>query len=71
MLQYELGTVLYPVFIHMYLELTYSGHKKEALKFMNRFKVVQECYHRESIEKFAAIDDKDHLTDSKFVEEFR
>lgn len=28
--QVELATILYPVFVHMYLQLVYNGHEMEG-----------------------------------------
>jgi transcription initiation factor TFIID subunit 5 len=34
--KHELALILYPVFVHMYLELVYNQHEAEAIDFMNR-----------------------------------
>ena len=33
----ELSTILYPVFVHMYLELVYNGHEWNAADFYGKF----------------------------------
>ena len=37
--QVELSVILYPVFIHMYLELVYNGHEQHG-KFIQGIKVI-------------------------------
>jgi len=37
----ELSAVLYPVFVHLYLELVYNGHEQEAKAFASRFGQAQ------------------------------
>ena len=34
--KHELALILYPVFVHMYLELVYNQHEAEAIDFMYR-----------------------------------
>ena len=37
-LQCELAMVLYPVFVHMYLELVYNGHEEQGRSCMDQGK---------------------------------
>lgn len=36
--------LVYPVFVHLYLELVYNDHEDEAIKFFERFNEEQEDY---------------------------
>lgn len=37
--RHELSVILYPCFVHMYLELVYNNHLRQAEAFMERFVV--------------------------------
>ena len=32
--QPELGTILYPLFIHMFLDLIYQGHEEKGMEYI-------------------------------------
>ena len=46
---HELALILYPVFVHMYLELVYNHHEEEAKQLIGRFGPVQENNYQENI----------------------
>ena len=48
MYKHELALILYPVFVHMYLELVYNQHEAEGRLFMQRFGNTQESYYQVS-----------------------
>lgn len=35
--RHELAAILYPCFVHIYLELVYNGHRKHADAFIERY----------------------------------
>uniref|UniRef100_A0A1B6DPN1 TFIID subunit TAF5 NTD2 domain-containing protein n=1 Tax=Clastoptera arizonana TaxID=38151 RepID=A0A1B6DPN1_9HEMI len=51
--KHELGMILYPVFVHMYLELVYNGHEEKAIKFMDKFSIDQEIYYQEDLKRLS------------------
>ncbi|CAB4015297.1 Transcription initiation factor TFIID subunit 5 [Paramuricea clavata] len=57
----ELGTILYPLFVHMYLDLIYQGHEKQAKSFLTKFRDSQEDYYQEDILKLASVTHKEHV----------
>ena len=61
MYRHELALVLYPVFVHMYLELVYNHHEDEAKKLMERFGPVQESYYQEDIKKLSFVTKREHM----------
>merc|ERR1711915_357487 len=49
MYRHELALILYPVFVHMYLELVYNQHEDPAKHFIAKFGPRQESYYQEDI----------------------
>lgn len=69
--KHELGCVLYPVFVHMYLDLVCNGHEAEAVKFMKKFGPGQESYYQNDIRNLAIITKKDELNDNVIVSSYK
>ena len=44
--RHELALILYPVFVHMYLELVYNGHEEAAKKFVLEYGAMQETFYQ-------------------------
>ena len=42
--RHELSLILYPVFVHMYLELVYNRHEAAAKRFVERYGNIQESF---------------------------
>nr|XP_058949233.1 transcription initiation factor TFIID subunit 5-like isoform X1 [Pocillopora verrucosa]XP_058949240.1 transcription initiation factor TFIID subunit 5-like isoform X2 [Pocillopora verrucosa] len=63
----ELAMVLYPMFVHMYLELVYKGSDKEAQSFFACFRGSQEDYHEEDLSKLAAITRREHMKSNELM----
>lgn len=49
--RHELALILYPVFVHMYLELVYNGHEVEARHYIETFGPQQEPFYQQDIQK--------------------
>ncbi|XP_063236951.1 transcription initiation factor TFIID subunit 5 [Bacillus rossius redtenbacheri] len=69
--KHELGMILYPVFVHMYLELVYNGHEEQAIRFMERFGRDQDDYYQEDIMRLSHITKKNHMKGNELSETFR
>jgi transcription initiation factor TFIID subunit 5 len=63
--------VLYPVFVHMYLELVYNEHEEEAKKFFDKFSLEQEEYYQEDIQKLSFVIKKEHMQGHELMDNFR
>lgn len=63
--------MLYPLFVHMYLEMIYNNHENEASKFMERFSIDQEDYYQEDLKKVSFITKKEHMKGSDLMENFK
>lgn len=69
--KHELGCVLYPVFVHMYLDLVCNGHQAEAVQFMKKFGPGQESYYQNDIRNLAIITKKEELSDNILVSNYK
>lgn len=63
--------VLYPVFVHMYLELVYNGHEAQAIKFMEKFCDDQDIYYQNDLRKLAQVTKKGHMKGNELTETFK
>ncbi|KAH7640217.1 transcription initiation factor tfiid subunit 5-like protein [Dermatophagoides farinae] len=70
--RHELSKLLYPVFVHMYLELVCSGHEEQAISFMRLFGKQQEFCYTDDINRLSLITKRDHLSMyNEVLESFR
>lgn len=69
--KHELGMILYPVFVHMYLELVYNNHEEEAVRFMNRFKPDQEDYYQDDLRKLSYVTKRDQMKGNELTDTFK
>lgn len=70
--RHELSRLLYPVFVHMYLELVCSGHEQQAISFMNKFGKQQEFCYSSDINKLSLVTRPEHFNRyNEVVENFR
>ncbi|XP_041374129.1 transcription initiation factor TFIID subunit 5-like [Gigantopelta aegis] len=67
----ELATILYPVFVHMYLELVYNGHEKHSQIFFEKFSKDQEEYYHDDLVKLATVCKKEHMKGNEIMENFK
>ncbi|XP_052812149.1 transcription initiation factor TFIID subunit 5-like isoform X1 [Mya arenaria] len=67
----ELMTILYPVFVHMYLELVYNGHEHHAKKFFLKYSLDQEPYYAEDLNKLSTVTKPEHMKGSQIMENFK
>lgn len=67
----ELSCILYPVFVHMYLELVFNGHEKKAKEFFERFRSSQEEYYQQDIQNLSFVTKVEHIAHSPILEEYR
>ncbi|CAG0921817.1 unnamed protein product [Notodromas monacha] len=66
--KHELHAMLYPVFLHMYIELVYNGHEAKSESFMKRFGPIQEYYYQQDITKLAMITRREHMKHNDFLD---
>nr|CAD7569457.1 unnamed protein product [Timema californicum] len=69
--KHELGMILYPVFVHMYLELVYNGHEEQAIGLMDRFGKDQDDYYQDDLKRLSHITKKDHMKGNELSDTFK
>lgn len=69
--RHELALLIYPVFVHMYLELVYNSHEEQAIRFINRFTPHQENYYSDDIRKLGAVTKKEQMKGNEIMDNFR
>lgn len=69
--KHELGTILYPVLVHMYLELVYNGHTTKAIALMERFGPEQDVYYQDDLRKLALVTKRDHMNGNELTDTFK
>ena len=69
--RHELALILYPVFVHMYLEMVYNGHEGAAKDFITTYGPRQESFYQDDIKKLSYITKREHMRGSELMENFR
>ncbi|EFA04573.1 cannonball [Tribolium castaneum] len=69
--KHELGMILYPVLVHMYLELVYNGHTEKAINLMKKFGPEQDSYYQEDLRKLALVTKRDHMNGNELTDTFK
>uniref|UniRef100_A0A2P2MAI1 Uncharacterized protein MANES_16G128700 n=1 Tax=Rhizophora mucronata TaxID=61149 RepID=A0A2P2MAI1_RHIMU len=71
MYKHELLRVLYPIFIHSYMDLVAKGHIQEARIFFNTFREDHELMHLRDLQKLEGVLSPSHLEDMEFAHYLR
>lgn len=69
--KHELGTILFPVLVHMYLELVYNGYTEKAISLMKKFGPEQDAYYQDDLKKLAMVTKRDHMNGNELTETFK
>ncbi|KAB0795862.1 hypothetical protein PPYR_09695 [Photinus pyralis] len=69
--KHELGMILYPVLVHMYLELVYNGHTEKAIDLMQKFGPDQDLYYQDDLKKLALVTKRDHMNGNELTDTFK
>ncbi|OWF36015.1 transcription initiation factor TFIID subunit 5-like [Mizuhopecten yessoensis] len=67
----ELAVILYPVFVHMYLELVYNGHESHAVEFFEKFHTDQEDYYQDDLRQLSTVVKQEHMQGNSLMENFK
>ncbi|XVE71255.1 hypothetical protein DITRI_Ditri10aG0136100 [Diplodiscus trichospermus] len=65
--KHELLRVLYPVFIHSFMDLVAKGHLQEARAFFNAFREDHELMHSRDLQKLEGVLSQSHLEEMEFA----
>ncbi|XAR57682.1 hypothetical protein NMG60_11025924 [Bertholletia excelsa] len=69
--RHELLRVLYPVFIHCFMDLVAKGHIQEARTFFNSFREDHEMLHLRDLQKLEGVLSPSHLEEMEFAHSLR
>ncbi|KAL3617649.1 Transcription initiation factor TFIID subunit 5 [Castilleja foliolosa] len=69
--QHELVRVLYPVFLHGFMDLVAKGHIQEARDFFNSFRGDHELAHSRDLKKLEGVLSPSHLEEMEFAHSLR
>ncbi|KAL6345464.1 hypothetical protein AAG906_017184 [Vitis piasezkii] len=69
--KHELLRVLYPVFIHCFMDLVAKGHIQEARNFFNSFREDHEMMHLRDLQKLEGVLSPSHLEEMEFAHSLR
>ncbi|GKU87364.1 hypothetical protein SLEP1_g1772 [Rubroshorea leprosula] len=69
--KHELLRVLYPVFIHSFMDLVAKGHVQEARTFFNTFREDHEMIHLRDLQKLEGVVSQSHLEEMEFARSLR
>lgn len=67
----ELLRVLYPIFIHCFMDLVANGHLQEARAFFNSFREDHELMHLRDLQKLEGVLSPSHLEEMEFAHSLR
>eukprot|EP00258_Populus_trichocarpa_P029426 XP_024445445.1 transcription initiation factor TFIID subunit 5 isoform X1 [Populus trichocarpa] len=69
--KHELLRVLYPVFVHCYMDIVAKGHIQEARNFFNSFREDHEMMHSRDLQKLEGVLSPSHLEEMEFAHTLR
>ncbi|KAK6927628.1 TFIID subunit TAF5, NTD2 domain [Dillenia turbinata] len=69
--RHELNRVLYPVFIHCFMDLVVQGHIQEARTFFSTFRGDHEMMHLRDLQKLEGVLSPSHLEEMEFAHSLR
>ncbi|KAK4275863.1 hypothetical protein QN277_018877 [Acacia crassicarpa] len=69
--KHELLRVLYPVFIHCFIDLVAKGHIQEARNFFNIFREDHDMLHLRDLQKLEGVLSPSHLQEMEFAHSLR
>lgn len=70
-LQHELGTILYPVLVHMYLELVYNDHSEEGKQLIDKYSISLEEYYQNDLKKLSHVTKREHMAGNELTDTFK
>jgi len=67
----ELLAILYPIFVHSYIDLISKGFPEQARELMNQISPEHEDYFGDDLQLLRGISNTDHLKENELVDLFR
>ncbi|XP_076634901.1 TATA-box binding protein associated factor 5 isoform X3 [Colletes latitarsis] len=69
--KHELGTILYPVLVHMYLELVYNNHSEEAKQLLEKFGGNLEEYYQNDLKRLSNVTRREQMAGNELTDTFK
>ncbi|XP_066585283.1 transcription initiation factor TFIID subunit 5-like [Prorops nasuta] len=69
--KHELGTILYPVLVHMYLELVYNNHSEEAKQLTEKFGSTLEEYYQNDLKRLLNVTKREQMAGNELTDTFK
>ncbi|XP_011500143.1 PREDICTED: transcription initiation factor TFIID subunit 5 [Ceratosolen solmsi marchali] len=69
--KHELGTILYPVLVHMYLELIYNNHSDEGKQLVEKYSPNLEEYYQNDLKKLSHVTKREHMAGNELTDTFK
>ncbi|XP_014484463.1 PREDICTED: transcription initiation factor TFIID subunit 5 [Dinoponera quadriceps] len=69
--KHELGTILYPVLVHMYVELVYNNHPEEAKQLMEKFRGSLEEYYQDDLKRLSNVTKREQMAGNELTDTFK
>ncbi|XP_014204120.1 transcription initiation factor TFIID subunit 5 [Copidosoma floridanum] len=69
--KHELGTILYPVLVHMYLELVYNNHSNEGKQLIEKHSNSLEEYYQNDLKKLSHVSKREHMAGNELIDTFK
>ncbi|XP_034951063.1 transcription initiation factor TFIID subunit 5 isoform X2 [Chelonus insularis] len=69
--KHELGTILYPVLVHMYLELVYNNHSEQAKQLMEKFSGNLEDYYQNDLKRLSHMTKREQMAGNELTDTFK
>ncbi|CAB0033987.1 unnamed protein product [Trichogramma brassicae] len=69
--KHEMGTILYPVLVHMYLEMVYQNHAEEAQSLLAKHSRGIEDYYQTELNQLSQITKREHLAENELANTFK
>ncbi|KOC62223.1 Transcription initiation factor TFIID subunit 5 [Habropoda laboriosa] len=69
--KHELGTILYPVLVHMYLELVYNNHSEEAKQLLDKFGGNLEEYYQNDLKRLSNVTKREQMAGNELTDTFK
>ncbi|XP_014222375.2 transcription initiation factor TFIID subunit 5-like [Trichogramma pretiosum] len=68
--KHEMGTILYPVLVHMYLEMVYLNYSEEAQSLLEKHSRGIEDYYQTELQQLSHVTKREHLVENELANTF-
>ncbi|KAG8034183.1 hypothetical protein G9C98_001267 [Cotesia typhae] len=69
--KHELATILYPVLVHMYLELVYNNHSKQAKQLLEKYGPSLDDHHQNDLMRLSNVTKREQMAGNEFTDTFK